>query len=146
MEIESYFLFVSILLDKISQCIEDFFGVSRSLTLRSHDKCRKNLAAYTAAKGLAVPSNMVSLAESLYLQVTAFRDKRITHLRNPRATHATMFHPERGAQMAVLALYPKETDLQQNSPSIPELRNEIEQYVSMFIDLISNNRVKSRYA
>jgi hypothetical protein len=145
MEIETYFLFSNILLDKIAHCIEDFFGPVKSTTFRSHDKCCKNIENYSQSLSLELPERFLQTALNLRDIATEFRDKQITHLRHPRAMHATIYHPEDGVQIVVNAIYPKPNDKQVNSPGITKISQAMNEYIELFIELIQGNRDKCRY-
>lgn len=145
MELEIYFIFTKMLLDKASQCIEDFFGQARSITLKSHRKACKHLTQYADLKNLTIPEGYMALAQKLLDTVVEYRDKQITHLKNPRALRASLIHPDLGVQIATSALYPKTTDKNTASPSLSETYKLVEDFVSIFADLIGANRVQSRY-
>lgn len=145
MELEIYFIFTKILLDKISQCIEDFFGQARSITLKSHRMTCKNLTKYAELKNLTIPDGYMALAQQILDTIVEYRDKQITHLKNPRALHASLIHPDLGVQISISALYPKPTDKSTASPSWSETHKLIEDFVSMFADLIATNRTQNRY-
>ena len=50
LEIESYYLFSKIMLDKIVHALEFYFGQGRKKSLDSHDGLVKNSASYVARK------------------------------------------------------------------------------------------------
>jgi hypothetical protein len=52
LEIESFYLFAKILLDKVSRFLEFYFGPVRNESLDSHDDFVKNFKAYSELKGL----------------------------------------------------------------------------------------------
>lgn len=145
MEIETYFLFTCILLDRIANCIYDFFGQEQGVRLQSHRNLKKNLERYADAKGLALPDDMIRYAKELFEEVVVYRDKNITHLKRPRAMHATLTHPEHGSRIAITALYPVDNDAQVESPIVKVVQAKVRTYVEMFIEVIQNNRGKSRY-
>src|ERR1700693_2136596 len=76
-EIESFYLFAKILLDRMARFIEHFFGPERGLSLDSHDKLAKNIRSYCAEKGLAVDEAFLSRIVELRELVADFRDKQI---------------------------------------------------------------------
>src|SRR5688572_29970565 len=55
LEIESFYLFAKILLDKVALFLQDYFGQVRGISLRSHDKLAKYYIQYGVAKGLIYP-------------------------------------------------------------------------------------------
>ena len=82
-EIECFFLFAKILLDKVANFVWDYFGQARNLSLRSHDQLVKNLSKYSRKKEISLPDSFVELASSLKDTVADYRDKQIAHLQSP---------------------------------------------------------------
>ncbi len=147
LEVESFFLFTNILLGKIAQCIEDYFGPAQGLTLASHKKMCKNIKAYATDKGLNLPIDWVEKAENLRTTVTNYRDKHITHFKNPRALHGTSFSLDGGVTgMTTFMLYTKESDSQTTSHKVGEVYEDISGYCNLFLELIHMNHDYSRYA
>jgi hypothetical protein len=145
LEIESYFLFAKILLDKVAQFIEDFFGTARGMSLRSHDKWCKSLDAYTQIKKLDVPVGMDEVMHRLRAIIADYRDKQIAHFQNPRAGFGTHISGEGATQIGIDAYFPKEADKSVTSPTTDEASGLIDTYISQLIELIESNRVRSRY-
>ncbi len=145
LEIESFFLFAKILLDKVAQFIEDFFGAARGMSLRSHDKWCKSLEAYMQTKKLDVPVGMVEVMHRLRSIIADYRDKQIAHFQNPRAGFGTHINGEGVTQIGINAFFPKEADKSATSPTIDEASGLIDTYISQLIELIESNRVRSRY-
>lgn len=145
MEVEVYFILVSILLDKTAQCTEDFYGPVRSMTLQSHQKACKHFKEYGIVKNLEIPDGYICAGERLLELAVQYRDKQITHFKKPRALHYTQFHPKFGVQISTTSLYPKSTDAGATSPPLSKISELVDGYISMFINLISKNRGKSRY-
>jgi hypothetical protein len=54
MDIETFYLFAKILLDKVARAIEFYFGKGKAQSLHSHDKLAKNLRAFAEQKGLQI--------------------------------------------------------------------------------------------
>ena len=65
LETESFYIFTSILLDKIAQCIGDYFGPARVWSLTSHHKMCNNIRAYAEDKGLDLPIDGVEKKDNL---------------------------------------------------------------------------------
>src|SRR5262249_60032967 len=120
-EIEICLLFAKILLDKIAQFIEDFFGVARGASLRSHDKWCKAVKEYSQAKGLEMPAGISETMDRLRSVVADYRDKQITHFQNPRAFHVTHITREGATQIGTTALDPKDSDKWSTSPAVGEV-------------------------
>ena len=144
-EIESFFLFSKILLDKCAQFVEDYFGDGRSLSLKSHRKWCKVLNEYVKAKELHVPDEMPDLMEALLVEVGEYRDKGITHQRNPRTMHGTSIYRDGEARITTTTLYPKTSDRSFTSPVVATVTELLEKYIACLLQLIEQNRERSRY-
>jgi hypothetical protein len=59
LEIESFYLFAKILLDRWSGLAEAHFGPARRLSLHSHDQLTRQFEKYAEAKGLSVVSSLL---------------------------------------------------------------------------------------
>jgi len=145
LEIESFFLFANITLDRIANFMEDYFGPAKSLTLRSHRKFCKYAGSYVKKKKLEIPEGFYETMNNLEESVVFYRDKSIAHLKNPRAMFPTFFTLEGSTQIGTSFLYPKEKDQVVKSPEIEIIYDQIDIYVKKLIGLIQRNRNRSRY-
>lgn len=146
LEIESYYLFAKILLDKIARAFEFYFGQSRGLPLDSHDDLVKNIQGYISAKQLTTLQNDVKeLMQNLKQCVSDYRDKEIAHEKSPRTMKATMFsHGARStAWVANTKIYPTEKDKQVESKEIDEVMGLIDKYTSEVVKYIRENKEKT---
>jgi hypothetical protein len=80
LEIEAFYLFAKILLDKISLAIQFYFGTARSLSLASHDNLTKHIEAYAGTKGLTINPELVEHIRKLKEDISDFRDHQIQHI------------------------------------------------------------------
>jgi len=144
LEIESFYLFAKILLDKAAHSIEFCFGSVRERPLDSHDDLVKNFQAYAEMKGLVVPAGFLEAAASLKKDVSDFRDYEIAHEKSPRRLSGTGFSSDGRTIMISNMLYPKPIDKQVSSRFLNDLLNEIEVYVGLLIELIKTNRKLTR--
>jgi hypothetical protein len=146
LETESFYIFAKILLDKIAQFVEIYFGQAPKSSLASHDRLTKNWGRFRSAKGLDCP---LGLSESLVLlkeRIADYRDKQVEHLRNPRALKSTSYHRDTGqTRLVTTHLYPTERDQQVESQGLPELMKAIDSYMRQVIELITLNREKTRF-
>jgi hypothetical protein len=147
LEIESYYLFADILLDKIAHFIEDYFGQARDIGLRSHRRLCESFDAYCAAKGIASHLDMAATATRLETTIGDHRDKQIAHLQSPRTLHGTYISPSGRASISRHRLYARdsETALGPSEAHIHELHPMLEQYVSQLVLLVKQNRERSRF-
>jgi hypothetical protein len=146
LEIESFYIFAKILLDKVAQFVEIYFGQAHKSSLASHDKLTKNWERFRSAKGLDCPSGFSESLVFLKERIADYRDKQVEHLRNPRALKSTSYHRDTGqTKLITIHLYPTERDQQVESQELPELMNAIDSYMRQIIELITLNREKTRF-
>lgn len=146
LEIESYFLFAKILLDKVARVIEFYFGKARGLSLDSHDDLVKNFGNYISTKKLTEPpTELKELMRNLKEYVSDYRDKEIAHEKSPRTIKTTMF--SYGAisktRIASTRIYPTEKDKQVENKEIDQTMNLIDKYIEQVIQYINTNETKT---
>lgn len=144
LEIEAFYLFAKIFLDRLASFLEMYFGQAHRLSLVSYDKLAKNLNAYAASKGLELPEGLNDTLIYLRNHLVEFRDKQITHQHNLRILRGTGTAAE-GATMSISHLYPKDTDAAAQSTRLHELFAVLNRYVDQIIQLITTNRSRSRF-
>ena len=145
LEIESFFIFATIALDKIAHFVEDYFGPARGLSLKSHGKWHKSVTNFAREKGIQLPEQMPFTMESLQRQVIDHRDKHVTHQRNPRTMFATYGTADDAMRIGTTHLYPRGSDAQAKSPHVDDVVANLDSYVKQLMALIVTNRAKSRY-
>lgn len=140
LEIESFYLFAKIFLDKIALFIQRYFGQAQGISLRSHDKLTKNHDAFRLAKGLTYPQGFSQAIIILNQRIVDFRDKQITHLYSQRTVRATAWG---GAEHMRIAAYHSKTREQAQSEELPKLIQAIDGYIQQLITLIESNRAQT---
>lgn len=140
LEIESFYLFAKILLDKIARSIEFYFGQGRKCSLDSHDDLIKDLGKYSTIKRLSVPAKLLELALSLKQDISDLRDYRIAHDKNPRRVLGTAFGLDGKTTMISTTIYPTPNDKQLQTRDPNDLLTEIGDYIDSVIDLFGTNR------
>lgn len=151
LEIESFYVFAKVLLDKIALFVENYFGQARGCLLASHDKLTKNHERFRSAKELVYPAGFAESLTFLKEHICDYRDKQISHLRNPRTIKATLFNLRDGDQtrIATTYIYPSERDLERGqveSVNLSELIRAIDEYIQQVIEVISLNRSRTRFS
>jgi hypothetical protein len=145
LEIESFYLFAKILLDKIAHAIEFFFGPVRGRSLDSHDDLVKDFEKYAKNKGLVIPNGFSELAASLKKDISDFRDYEIAHEKSPRRMNATGFSADGRTTMISTVIYPTAKDQQVSSKVVGDLLREIETYIKLLVVLMRKNRKATRH-
>ena len=147
LEIETFYLFAKILLDKIAQAIEFYFGQARGLPMASHDKLTKYLEGYLQNKVLTMDPSIMETITQLKSDVSDFRDYRISHIeesRRGRVLRGTLFNADGNTRLAIGMLYPKEKDRQYDTKPLDDLLVELHTYINGIVMFIEANRDKTR--
>jgi len=149
LEIETFYLFAKIFLDKAAQFVEHCFGSVRQIPLHSHDNFVRRLDAYAAAVGLIVSPGFRSQLQALKDLIADFRDCNIAHEQSPRMVRGMRYEPGTEPQMILMkagtAASPVKSQLPAESTPLPELMTAIDIYVDCLIELYKNNRHKLRF-
>ncbi len=143
LEIEAFYVFAKILLDRLANFLKMYFGQGHAISLASHDKLAKHLSEYAALKSLTLPPRLNDTLTYLREHLIEFRDKQITHQHNLRVLRGTGTAAE-GATMLISHLYPKPNDAGAQSVRVHELFDAVNRYVDRIIELITLNRCHSR--
>lgn len=147
MEVETYYLFAKIALDKIAHFVEDYFGQARHVSLRSHGNWKKHFARYCESKRLVTPDGMLDRITLLERDIAEFRAKSIAHLQHPRVFRGTSVYPGTGLIGIVFAVR-KVRECEQvptSPPSVSAVGQLLDAYVHDLVALIEANRDKSRF-
>lgn len=139
LEIESFYLFAKMLLDKITRAVEFYFGQAKKLSLDSHDDFVKCISAYSATKDLTLDEHLLTLARKLKNNISDFRDYQITHLKSPRTVRGTTVD----GRMSLFQIYPTEKDEQKETLLLDNLSNEIGEYTELVIAFMQMNSEKT---
>jgi hypothetical protein len=149
LEIESFYLFAKILLDKFALFVQDYFGKVEGCPLTSHDKLSKNIHGFAQAREIGLPDGLAEGCVWLKEHISDFRDKQISHMQNPRSMYVTMFNLDNpNARIGITNLYPNERELQRSqveSEELPSLLEQLYTYIDQICELVTSNRLRTRY-
>lgn len=143
-EIESYYLFAKILIDKIAHFIEFFFGSVRRLSLDSHDDLTKDFAVYRETKGLRDYERFEKCLMPLKTEVSDFRDYQIAHEKSPRTIRGVCWSVRDETSIVLIKCNPRETDVRAQGKSLDKLEEDLQIYLREMMSLIRANRDKSK--
>lgn len=146
-DIESFYQFAKILLDKIAHAIELYFGQAREKSLDSHDDLTKNLNDFCKIKKLKLESKLVSIAKNLRKDISDYRDYKISHLKSPRVVKGTTWAGNK-TRMHISKIYPTEKDIDEQKEDLDtkfleDLLLGIENYMREAIEFMKLNRDKT---
>lgn len=142
LEIESFYIFAKILLDKIANLMGVYFGEMPKVSYLSHNKFVKSLPAFT--KTIKVKSEILINSAKQITDIVDFRDDHIVHKGSPRDTFGTTWSKNKRPQRVKVRIYPKETDNQKESGSLDELMKNTDLYIKNIIDFIEQNNDKTK--
>lgn len=129
LEIESYYLFSKILLDKVAHSIELYFSPARGESLNSHDLMCKNIVSYVKSKGLTFPENILDEAKILKNLISDTRDYKFEHLKYPRINRYVQINENGSAVLVFNNLYPKDTDKITKTVDLNILSSDLYKYI-----------------
>jgi hypothetical protein len=109
----------------------------------------KNIERYAHERNIKLPDDFIETCTRLRVRVSDFRDKKISHMRNPRSLYVTMFNLNNpNAGIGITKLYPKDREIherQVESDELPLLLEELHTYTDLICELVTTNRARSRY-
>lgn len=145
LEIESFYLFAKILLDKVCRFLELYFGIARSASLDSHEKLSKNIEKYVKKRSLSdLSKELIGMITSLKKEISDYRDKEIVHDKSPRTMKGTMFSFKEGLTRIFSGkLFPNEEDKQIESSAPNQIIGQIDKYLMSVFEYVSNSRDKT---
>lgn len=143
LEIESFYLFAKILLDKVARFVQYFFGQIRGKPLTSHNDLSKLLGEHVKTYQLTPPSGYEETVQRLRTEIARFRDHYIAHEQSPRTHRGTSWQNKEPAQLSLSRVYSKPNEQQVLSGSVPHLLEQLETYLKLFRELIATNFQKT---
>jgi len=149
MEIETFYLFALVLLDRLSQAIWCFFGPSRSGSLKAHKQFVNNFERYAKEKNIALPLSLLKLAENLRKSVLQFRDWQISHELNPEeniySSRMTILDDSGYLKLRIIKFYGEKNREEISSRKLDELFSEIIEYTKVVTEMMRKNNYLSTY-
>lgn len=139
LEIESFYLYAKILLDKVARDIELYFGQARGLSLDSHDDFAAKIERYAKSKDIKLNEGLINSAKKLKEDISDFRDYQIAHLKNPRTVRGTSID----GRMSLMQIYPKDTDTQKQTKLILDLLEDLSNYIDLIVEFLVLNKDKT---
>ncbi len=139
-QVESFFLFSKILLDKIARSIELYFGPVRKFSLDSHDDLVKSFPKYCAVKQIEIPDSFMDISRQLKEEVSDFRDYQIAHNKSPRTLKwPIVLENPQGGRVTLAKLYPRDVDKTLDSSETSKVLSLIENYIIEVMNLLNTN-------
>jgi hypothetical protein len=133
--VETFVALARVLLDRVAQAIERYFGPAPGVSLATHVELQSNLAAFAEHRGLrGVPPHLLTRAQLLTTQIVDDHDLHIRLLQGPPTMIASVWSSSGDAGMAPAG----ETGL--GSITLDELMNLLEEHVEEVVDFLESNR------
>jgi len=144
LEIESFFIFANILLDRIACTVRYYFWRRSDW---NHWQLAANLENICKKKAFTVPSDdFLRLPGELQEKVVSYRNTRVEHVEEPHLRFATSWGPDKKAKIMPTFLYPTEKEvkeLQNASGDLDELLSLLDTYMVAMLDFFDANADKS---
>jgi hypothetical protein len=140
LEIEAYYLFAKIMLDKVARALEFAFGRVRGKSLDSHDDLERRFGDCAASNGIRLDPKLLATVGECKKAISDHRDYQIAHEKSPRTVRGTNFSLD-GTQvrMSISKIYPKEGDEHTESIPLDDLAALLDRYINLICDLLENN-------
>lgn len=136
LDVESYYVFGKIALNKAAKFIEDYFREGRGCSLLSHDKLIKHFEKFATQKELVVPADLLALARKLRDILVDYRDKQIEHHWEPRSTAGLYYRRDEGIRLS---------GSEGLSTPLSAIQTDLDAYLHSVWKLIQENRAKGRF-
>lgn len=148
LEIESFYLFAKIVLDKIAYFVIDYFGTEQKFKMKSsHHGLTDHFGKYAKSKKIKSPKGFLENAKYLRQHISDYRDDKITHLNNPRLIKGFSFDKNGNVKVSDIYIYPQkgEVEKQGTGKDIKELKQLLDKYINQVIELVETNRDSTTY-
>jgi hypothetical protein len=148
LEIESFYIFAKILLDRIADTFAYYFDRPWKGLGSTHSKLTGQFKQIYAENKLEGGTDgFVDLLLELKTRIVEHRTDNIEHTSDPRLIHGTLWGTDKKAKITTVVLYPQEPGFpaheQKQTDDLDELASFLEQYLSKIIDFFEFNRKRS---
>jgi hypothetical protein len=146
-EVESFYVFANILLDKTATFIQFYFGVrGKAKGIGTHHELLDNLKEYAEERGLTVESAFLEAIRECRERISNFRTKAVVHENCSRTTRTTETTPEGSAQLALGRLEAIESDRDKfvQSEDFIDLSIMVDSYLEQVLAFVIANRKKTK--
>jgi hypothetical protein len=146
LDIESFYLFAPILMNRVEHTIQQYFGKEESHPLfnkrNGGSQFVEKFVEYCIAKSLTGYDELLSLAKKLRSTFTKCRNEQITHLKNPYGMPGV----GNGIVTYMTPINPIQNDLVPNgyiqTQPLLEILNELDVYITSFVTFLTANKEK----
>jgi hypothetical protein len=149
LEIESFYIFARILLDRIADTFAFYFSHPWEKAGSTHSKLTSWFRKICRETSLAgAPDELHTLMGDLNKRIGNYRNNFIEHLSEPRLMHATTWGADKKTQVGFGIMYPSDQErdsalINTKTGDISELLGAIDQYIAAMIRFFEANSEKS---
>ena len=140
LEVESFYLFAKILVDRVADTIFQFFGIDWPAKGSSHSHLARQFNRLE--QRAKTPSEMIGLAKEVQERIVTFRDDLIEHLDDPRHIRGSGLDEQNVAKLLFpTVLYPKtnESPLRKLSEDSREVIDLLDRYIAVAVKCLQDN-------
>ena len=145
LEIESFYLFSKIYLDKTAHFLEVYFGEIQNCSFESFSKFTSKLDLLESAHGFKVEHELREIIVKVEKEIVDFRNKKIAHAKMPRLDRGLTWNKKGTVLITSGFFYPKPTDKYFQTADVEDLLKLLEQYTNLWASFIALNRQKSKF-
>ena len=144
LDIESFYIFATIYLDKTSHFLEAYFGELRDCSFESFRSLKQQLDLMESSHGFKLNRQFREMAEKLFTDIVDFRDKKITHAKMPRLFRGLNWEADGRVTMASGLINAKPTDKLFQTTDVGDLWMLLEKYSGLFTEFVEQNPKKAK--
>jgi hypothetical protein len=145
-EIETFYLFAKIYLDRIAQFLGRYFGSLRGASTKSHDQLTKNWRAFQEGHGLEVPEGFERQLIDLKDRIAEFRDDQSVNYA-VEGVDLDMLG-ESGEELGMTPAHPANrwaSTMQAESEGLNGLASALDEYCEAVQSIVFTTRARSRF-
>jgi hypothetical protein len=146
LDIETFYLFAKILLDRIADTFGLMFGVDWKRTGSSYSDLSTRFEVLCTSKGLEIrPDNLPALISKLWKAIVDYRNKVIEHLGDAPVVRGTIFTPGKASGVVTSRMYPTEEDAEafRQTEDPHALLRKLEEFIEAMLTFSEVNARKS---
>jgi hypothetical protein len=146
LDIETFYLFAKILLDRIADTFGLVFGVDWKISGSSYSDLSKRFETLCREKGLEIrPDTLPALIAKLWEAIVDYRNTLIERLDDPRVLKGTFWAPGKASGIITSLMYPGAEDAERfrQTEDPHALRRMLEEYIEAMLTFFEVNAKRS---
>lgn len=144
LEVESFYIFSKILMDRTADTFGYYFGIHLKKFGSTYSQMQKYLEESNYLELKDDDQDFKELRKEIQNDIVDFRNEEIEHISDPRSINATSWDSKGSTRISKVIIYPEPgQSAQKNTKTPKELFLSIDQYLIGVIDFFKINKNKS---